>query len=290
VNYDEPPSWGTRWGRSLGIAIAVPLLAAAVVAAVLTATSHLRPAPTVILPPGVSATGLVTRSAQQTLTQRTADMTLSGAVQAQGSTISLQGYGKADFASNSLAVDAVVNLPSGAVSEREVAYSGTRYYSVSVTAKAGTLPVGRSWIQMPAQQSASASIAGSDPLAALHQLGTEGSTVRPIGAKLIGDVPCDGYAVTPRRAPAQALTVWIDSRHLVREEDTPVRMTINGSAAAGSVVMTFGNFGAPVEIVPPAGSDTIAYGAVPNDVGLTSLADLSAPGDSGIGATPPPAG
>jgi hypothetical protein len=285
VSYDEPPSWWARRGRGLGKAAGAVLLAGAVVAAVLAIVGRSGPAPAVTLLPGV----LLPQSAQRTLTQRTADVTVTGEVQAQGSIVKVEGSGEADFSTGSMAVNAVVSLPSGALAETEIGYDGTLFYSVSVTRPPGSLPEGRSWIQMPAPQSSSASLTGSDPLTALRQLAAEGNTVRSLGMKTIGGVTCGGYAVTPRLAPAQTVTAWIDSQHLVREEDAAVTMTINGAAAAGTIVMNFSNFGVPVQIVPPAGSDIIAYGAVSNDVGLSSLANLSGTGTAPVhSAAPPP--
>jgi hypothetical protein len=274
VSYDEPPSRRARRTRGLVTAVGAVLLVAALVAAVLVIARRSGPAPAATFPLGVSAAAVLPQAAQRTLTQRTAHITLSGAVQAHGITISLFGSGEADFATSSMELEAEVNLPTGPVAEKEIASNGILFYSMSVTGGTGSLPQGRSWVQMPARQSVSASLTGSDPLAALRQLSAQGNTVRAVGTKTIGGATCGGYAVTPLSAPAQALTVWIDSQHLVREEDAAMQMTVNGSAATGHVVMNFTNFGAPVQMVLPAGSDIIAYGAMQDDVGLNSLAKL----------------
>jgi hypothetical protein len=188
VSYDEPPSRGTRRRRGLLTGIGSALLATAAVAAVLVIARRPESAPTASLPQGISAAGLLPQSAQRTLAQRTADVTLSGAVQAQGSTVQLSGTGEADFSTSSLAVEAVVSLPTGPLTDKEIAYDGTLFYSVSVTGRTGSLPLGRSWVQMPARRSYSAGITSGDPLVVLRQIAAQGNTVRAVGTKTIGGV------------------------------------------------------------------------------------------------------
>jgi hypothetical protein len=213
--------------------------------------------------------------------QRTADVSVSGSVQAGGKSVPVHGSGVANFATNAMAADVAYHLPGFSFAESEIEASGSLYYRVSVNGKAG-LPGRRTWVQLPVKNESSTNITGSDPIAALNALAAQGNTVTELGTSVIRGVTCTGYSVRPRLLPVFTFTVWIDSKSLVRELSASLQMSLNSSAVSASIVMDFTHFGAPVRISPPPPSTVISYQAFLKEMGLSSLANLP-----GLASTPP---
>jgi hypothetical protein len=246
-----------------------------------------------------SAVAFVTRSAQRTLAQRTADLTLSGTITVAGKSLTVNATGQTNLSTNAMALD----LRSSAVGldEKEILFGGNLYLALSVNGKSMVPVTGRTWIRMPFQQSASANLAGSDPVASLSVLEQEGSTVQPLGTRTIGGVTCTGYAVTPSKqsmiASARAeqsslgispsassqelqmiqgmtpptITIWIDAQNLVREMSMNLQIGGVGTATSADMVMDFSHYGTPVTITAPAPSDTISWSTFLQKLAPTSL-------------------
>jgi hypothetical protein len=276
------PSKRSRPGMLAGAAV---LTVAAVVVGVAVANRSGSPRPA----PAMSPVAFVTSSAGRTLAERTADVTVTGSVGVSGQRIAIQGAGEVNFATNAMDLDASFNASGHAVEEKEILVDRSLYYSFTVDGKSAVpLTGGRSWIQMPVQQSGSANIAGSSPASSLRVLAQQGNAVRKLGTKIVDGVTCTGYAVTPSvkamlaaakkesaelglpaamsdleqnlvRTMSPTLAVWIDAQGLVHEMSLNLQMTTLGSAASATVVMDFTHFGAPVHITAPAPSDTISY-------------------------------
>jgi hypothetical protein len=289
-------------GRSRGrVLVVVALVTAAALVGGVVAVNGSRSTPN--RAPGSSPVAFVTRSAGQTLAERTADMTLSATIQIGGQSVAVSGSGEANFSANAMALDLNTSTSSGPLSEKEVLARGNLFLTFSLDGRSlGQFTGGREWIQMPAQASGSASLTGSDPSSSLSVLEQHGSTVRAVGTEVIGGVSCRGYAVTPTKqamiASAKAeiaklglssamaslelslvqgmspptVTVWIDAQGLVRQMSMSQQRIGLGSGGSFTMLVDFSHFGAPVLITPPAPSDTISYKSFLQTAGLSNMA------------------
>lgn len=157
---------------------------------------------------------------------------------------------------------------------------------------------GKHWMELPIASSAPLESTPQDsPAGSLQLLEQQGARVVPIGSRTIGGLTCSGYSVTPsqqamlgaaqqewselglpasERAAAQkvladspppAIAVWLDpTRNLACELDVQMQLGTGTSAGSGSplgtesiqLVLTFTHYGVPVDITPPAPSDTFS--------------------------------
>jgi hypothetical protein len=240
--------------------------------------------------PTASPVAFVSRSAQQTLAERTVDTSLSGTLQIAGASIAVNGTGETNFSTDAMAFDLHANAPGGALDETELLVHGNLYYTLTVNGtNMAQLTGGRKWIQMPVQQSASANLVGRDPVTSLSTLEQQGSTVRVLGTQVIGGVTCTGYAVTPSTQAMLAgareesaslgvssattdqelqlikgmspptITVWIDTHGIVQEMSIDLQVNVDGTGDSADMTMAFSHFGVPVTVTAPAPSDTISF-------------------------------
>jgi len=253
----DPSLARRRLRPGLSIFAGTVLIATAAAVGVMAFTGVRHPTPAAVPGAGLSPVAFVTQSARQTMGQRTADVTVSGSVEAGGQSVPVHGSGVANFATGAMAVGVAFDLPGYSFAESEIVTGGSLYYRVSVPGKAG-MPGGRTWIQLPVKNESSTNLTGSDPVAALNALAAQGNTVTKLGTSVVGGVTCTGYSVRPRLLPIFTITVWIDSQSLVRELSVSLQMSLNSSAVSGSIVMDFTHFGAPVRISPPPPSTVIS--------------------------------
>ena len=82
--------------------------------------------------PGIASAAFVTAAAQRTLAQSTADVTLSGTVQARGRTLSLGGQGQVDFFTNDMSLNVSASSSGVALTENEVLADGNIYLQLVV--------------------------------------------------------------------------------------------------------------------------------------------------------------
>jgi hypothetical protein len=235
----------------------------------------------------MSEAAFVTKSAQRTLAERTADVTISGSFQAAGQTVVLSGTGEIDFSARAEALTAQISASGQRVVENEIVKRGHVYYALIIN---GVNPMrkasGRDWIQLPVPLSSSASLTSSDPRAALVLLQQRGDKVRMLGTKSLGGVTCTGYAVTPSRQAMMAaaekeisalrlssseadplrniapptITVWLDAHGVLHQMDLGLQIGgLTGAAASGNFMVNLSNYGAPVHITAPASSDVVSY-------------------------------
>ena len=233
----------------------------------------------------------VISATQTTLQHRTADLVFSGSITASGRTVPLEGTGEADLTAGDFVANVTANGPGEALVERELIVDGHFYMGMTVDGtNISTITSGRQWIDMPipvADTTGSLGTGTVDPLNQLQLLTKHGNTVRPLGTSVIGGATVSGYAITPgRRALDQEIRtqkftenlsaaereqlrevahsfsafmmdVWFDSSGLMRR----MKVNIGTTTASGSVVMTFENYGTPVNVSPPAADDVISYSA-----------------------------
>ena len=293
----RPRPWdGVAWA-----AIAILAAAALVIGVVVTQTPKTAPATT--LDTTTAATvAFVAQSAQRTLGQRTADVTVSGTVRFGSQTIPTGGTGEVNFTTNAMTLDTTFTAAGRSTTEKEILVNESLYQMLIVDVQGQPQPGHLKWIQMPVQQATSANLTGSDPLASLTTLEQQGYTVQALGTKLIDNVTCTGFAVTPSRqamisaaqkeaselglSPAlttfevgmarimqpATITVWIDPHQLVREMGVSIpSLEFNGSAVSGSIIMDFSHFGVPVRITAPPSADTVSLSSYLKALGLSGL-------------------
>jgi hypothetical protein len=262
------------------LAAAAAIIAATVLAVVVLVKQESPATSTPGQGPAVSQAAYVSQSAERTLAQRTADMTLNGTVQVAGRTVAVNGTGQIDFSTNAMAFDATILGPGPPLSEKVILVGGNLYLAASL---GGTGQAAADWTQLPASEWGAENVVGSDPMPTLLVLEQEGVSVRALGTRSVDGVSCTGYAVTPSKqamieaARTQAarlgysaavtgellsqvqgtspptVTVWFDAQGLLRETSENLSVPAGGSSAAasGSVVIDFSNFGSPVRITAP---------------------------------------
>ena len=278
--------------RALLVVAAMVIVAATVAGMVVLVKQESHSTPNPNQPSAISQVAFVRQSAAKTLAERTANVTLSGTVQAGSQTATVNGTGAIDFSTNAMALDMSIGISGQLAAERELLVNGNLYIALTTSGlNLAKLTGGREWIEMPASQSGSENLVGSDPLSSLSLLEQQGIYVRSIGTKIIGGQSCTGYAITPTKAAlltsvraefarlgyssamidqevslAQGMlpptvTVWLDAQGLTREMSMNVSVQTGGSGGAGSasMVMYISNYGSQVTITAPAASDTISY-------------------------------
>jgi len=242
--------------------------------------------------PATSAAAFLSRSAGRTLAERTADVTVSGSVQTGGQTITISGTGEIDFSTNAMSLDLNISVQIMSLTEKVIFVNGNLFVSLGGNPLVQGLMGGHGWIRMPASQSGSMNLAGSDPKSSLAALEQLGNSVRTLGTKIIDGVSCTGYAVTlNRQSMIKAVTeesaeheyssattdqeltlvehmspptvmVWLDAQGLVRQMSLNLGVQaggLGGGATAANIAIDYTHFGAPVHITAPPASDTISY-------------------------------
>lgn len=286
-SYDEPPVAPPKRRRRARAGV-LPAVAVIAVAGVVTAVVIIaRPAPK------LSPAAFVIQSARHTMSERTADLTISGSVSIPGERMRISGTGQADFDTNSWTVNSTVTMPHNhSMAEKEIQAKGNLYVAMSYDGRGSSgSSGGREWTHVPVVQSESqsANLGGSNPASTLAVLEQHGNQVRALGSKVIGGVTCTGYSVTPSRQAMIAavkeesarlrlssasqsialqtignmrqpgLTVWVDDQRLLRRMDVRLNMRQPGSSQDSSdsdVVMDLSNYGTPVRISMPPPSET----------------------------------
>jgi hypothetical protein len=240
--------------------------------------------------PGIAPAAFVTRAAQRTLSQSTADVTMSGTVQLSGQTLAMGGNGQVDFATNAMLLNVGASLSDGSMTETELLVGGNLYLQMSsdghnLFAVAG----GRPWLEIPFSQSASRTVVNGSPASSLSLLRQNGARVTPLGPRIIGGQTCDGYSVTPSsqamlaaakaeytqlglspaltNAALQAvqaqtpptITAWFAAQDQLACQ-LSIYLQLGAPTQAGSgvvqMVVTFTHYGVPVQVIAPASSDT----------------------------------
>lgn len=242
--------------------------------------------------PSLTPTAFVSRAATQTMAQKTADVTLSGTIQASGKTAAVQGTGQLDLTGKQVSLDLSASVPGGGAFEmHEIVSGGTVYLQFVVEGRnLFQAATGKPWLAIPigqALQSGSTS-ADSNPASSLAILQQKGAKVTPLSSRSINGQSCNGYQVTPTRqamianaeqewakaglSEAQTssalqelqkvtpptITVWFDAQQQLACQMTFDLQTggLTSGSTSAHMTMTFTNYGAPVHISPPPASDT----------------------------------
>jgi hypothetical protein len=249
--------------------------------------------------PPVDLAAFVMRSAQKTLAQQTADLTVNGTVDVDGDEATLHGSGQADFATNASSINVNTSFSGHTLAESEIETSQHLYLQVTVDGQSmSQLLGGRHWLEIPLAAQPTQIGQQDGAAASLQLLEEQGARVLPMGAQDIGGLTCDEYSVTPTRqamlaaaqrewvklglsrsatAAAQqelnnvsppTMTIWFDpGSQLACQIDVYLQLSTGASAGSGSgpatdsvqTLVTFTHYGVPVTITPPAQSDTVSF-------------------------------
>lgn len=242
--------------------------------------------------PAIAPAAFVTKAAQRTLAQSTADVTLTGSVKVAGVSLALGGSGQVDFATGAVSLNEGVSLPNGSMTESVIQVGGNLYLNVSENGQGiAAVTGGRHWVKVPIPQSGSSNLTNGSPASELLLLSRAGAKVTSLGSLSIGGRSCNGYAATPTRqamiaaatkefkllglsaadtdAALQVLQavrpptirIWFDpSRQLACQMIVNQRFgsPTSSSSTVGQTVETFTQYGVSVHITAPAASDTVS--------------------------------
>ena len=235
----------------------------------------------------VTPAALVAESAHTTLTQKTADISITGSISAAGQHIPIHGDGVADFTTHAMSITLAATFQGMNMHLKELMAGGQAYMGGTVGPVSFSQLTGKDWVALPVSSS-DQNLLGSDPLAQLQILEQQGSSVTPIGTKTIGGHTATGYTILPSRdamvkgaqqvvakmglspsvaaqvestvqqMPIPTITAWFDSSHLLRE--ISVNLSLGGGLGiGGSVVMDFTHYGVPVSVNAPPPSDVTSF-------------------------------
>jgi hypothetical protein len=213
----------------------------------------------------------VKASAESTLDQKTADVSLTATTEINGSLVYLRGKGQLDLAANALAFSLSAIYSGTTLAESEIMIGQALYIEVSVNGQSLAQYLGgKHWLGIPVAASGiQNAVPQGSPAWSLQLLEQQGGKVVTIGPRSVGGLTCSGYAVTPSRQALlaaaqrewaqlglpsseetmarQALTdstpptisVWLDpTRQLVCELDVAMQMYTGTSAGSGSAPST----------------------------------------------------
>jgi hypothetical protein len=238
---------------------------------------------------GMVPAAFVASATRTTLSQRTADIVVTGSVSTTGLTVPLHGTGQTDLTAGTLALRVTASGTGHALLEREHVVDGHSYVDIAENgADVSSLLAGKHWVDMPLAVGAKTGTFGTgpvDPVSQLALLGQKGNAVRPLGASTINGTTASGYAVTPNRQTverraraaiaseklspaAQALLdqslktfagltmdVWFDASGLMQR----MAMTLDTTTGTAHLIMTFVNYGTPVRISAPPSGQVVSY-------------------------------
>jgi len=268
------------------LSAAAVVATAAVVAALLIAGKYLNTP--------LSPAAFVTQSAQRTLGERTADMTLTGTLSVADEHVPVHGTGAVNFATGEAELNLSASVNGRTVTEREIEVGGGYYLTIAIDGTSiSQADGGRPWVRMPLRQSGTSHLDGTDPSSVLSVLEQHGNNVRTLGTKVIGGVTCTGYAATTGKSAVIAgfktalaasgtpsavasgelkiienmqpptYTVWFDRQGILRRMTAQLKTTDALANPLGvNAVMDFTNYGVPVHVTAPAPSQTISYGSL----------------------------
>jgi hypothetical protein len=223
----------------------------------------------------------VISAVNSSLANKTAQLTESVSISADGQTIAATGSGSVDFTTNEVQVALHVNIKGAEQDETAIYDAGVVYEQLPQVAQ---LIPGKSWVSLDlsalnAQSSSTTgpSSLGSNPIAELRLLALQGNTVSALGSSSVNGVPVQGYSVTVDPSTInseiksadlpdwmkQALShvsatsavykVYVDNAGQLSRDSTSITETVSGTTVTVNQTADFSDYGAAVSIsIPPA--------------------------------------
>jgi hypothetical protein len=241
--------------------------------------------------PGLAPAAFVTRAAQRTLAQSTADYTLNATATVAGQSLAMGGHGELDLTHDAMSFNVGASTPGGSIVENELEVGGNLYLEVTVNGHGLALSGGRHWLEAFFAPNGGRSFGTTSPASSLALLSQQGAKVTTLGSASIGGQTCNGYTATPTREAMLAaarqeyarlglssaetntalqilqnvqpptITAWFNP-----QSDLACRMEVDmqfgtpTSSSSGDVQaeLTFTHYGGPVKITAPPQSDTVS--------------------------------
>jgi hypothetical protein len=229
---------------------------------------------------GSKADAALISAVNASLANKTAQLTESVSISADGQTIAATGSGSVDFTTNEAQVALHVNIKGSEQDETAIYDAGVVYEQLPQIAQ---LVPGKNWVSLDlsalsAQSSTSASPTslGSNPIAELHLLALQGNTVTALGSSSVNGVPVQGYSVTLSSTinseikgadlpdwMKQALShvsstsavdkVYVNGAGQLSRNSFTTTESVSGTTVTASQNADFTDYGAAVSIsIPPA--------------------------------------
>jgi hypothetical protein len=238
-----------------------------------------------------SADAAVALALNSTLSNKTADLTVTGTVGVGSAGVNVTGTGVVDFTQNAAQLALNTSVHGNQVTEGEVTVGDTIYLNLGALVSQ-ELP-GKSWISVglgQLNQGGSASPLGiggglstNNPAAILKILGQHGNTVTALGQSTINGTTVQGYSVEVDPADVRAeiasahLPTWmkqsvstsgnldisyrvfIDGTGNLYRMTTDLSVPVDGQSLNGVISMDFSNFGTATDIDAPPAEQVAPY-------------------------------
>ena len=239
---------------------------------------------------GMTPAAFVTRAAQRTMAESTADFSLSTTASVSGHTLAITGNGQIDLANGSMSLSAAATTAGVSIDENVLEVGGNSYLKVAVNGHGLPLGSGRQWIETPFTAASAGSFATTSPESTLALLSQQGARVTSLGSRSIGGQSCTGYSVIPTSQAMAAgykqefariglstsdsnaalqdlanvqpptITAWFSTEtNLTCQVAVEMQFGAPTTSGSGSVEaqLTFTHYGTPVNITAPPASDTV---------------------------------
>jgi Protein of unknown function (DUF2510) len=211
------------------------------------------------------ANAAVVAAVNAALSDRTADVAITGSGSTAGSSFSITGTGAIDFTQRAMQVSLDVNDGTQQLNE-EVVYQNKVIY-VNVGNAIDQIVPGKSWVSLTLSQLSSAggmssfgsgNTLGNDPAAALQSLRQEGNGATDLGSSTVDGMNVEGYSVQLTN-PAVGYRVYVDSAGQLVRLTTAVNETRADQGLSETATMDFSHYGASVSVTPPPAGEVAPF-------------------------------
>ena len=237
-----------------------------------------------------SADAAVSAAVNSSLSNRTADLVISGSGGTAAGKFTISGTGAIDFGDNTLQMTANVSAGSEQLTEQEVYLNGVAYLNIGNELSA-ILP-GKSWVSLDLSQltrgSTSSSLGttdslGSDPAAVLRALSEGGNTATDLGPSTINNASVEGYEVHIDAAalqeriaqanlpswlqqamhevsnPSVDYNVYVNGSGLLAAMTVDTTETVSGHTVTSDITLDFSDYGVPVNVTAPPADEVAPF-------------------------------
>jgi hypothetical protein len=225
-----------------------------------------------------SADAAVAAAVNSSLSNRTADLTISGSGGAAGAQYTISGTGAIDFGHDALQLSLNLTSHSQQISEQAIYVDNIAYVDAG-NAVSQILP-GKSWVSVDAGQltqgstspSLGAGSLGSNPAAVLGTLSKNGYTATDLGPSTFNNERVEGYSVHVDAAttqtgstganlsdPAGEYKIYINNSGLLAGITVNMTATVSGLSTNEAFTLDFSDYGVPVNVTAPPASEVAPF-------------------------------
>jgi Protein of unknown function (DUF2510) len=225
-----------------------------------------------------SADAAVAAAVNSSLSNRTADLTISGSGGAAGGQYTISGSGEIDFGQDALQLS--LNLATGSRQTSEQAIYVNNVAYVNAGNEVGQILPGKSWVSVDAGQltqgsapsSLGAGSLGSNPAAVLGTLSKNGYTATDLGPSTFNNQSVEGYAVHVDAATTQTgstagnlsnpegeYKLYINNAGLLAGLTANATESVSGLSTSEAFTLDFSDYGVPVNVTAPPASEVAPF-------------------------------